>query len=138
MGQIIYYLTRYYSSTGSAAAALIVSIKQPPLSLSVSNYAIIGFLLSSTQLRKTLDFCYHESVTHAGMSSYGRVKYVGFYGCPPCAAGRTAGRVGGPGCARGAVGHIICVRVINRVLSHPSNPCTRMAEYQYDRYYVFI
>ena len=35
MGQIIYYLTRYYSSTGSAAAALIVSIKQPPLSLSV-------------------------------------------------------------------------------------------------------
>lgn len=76
MGQIIYYLTRYYSSTGSAAAALIVSIKQPPLSLSVSNYAIIGFLLSSTQLRKTLDFCYHESVTHAGISSYGRVKYV--------------------------------------------------------------
>ena len=74
MGQIIYYLTRYYSSTGSAAAALIVSIKQPPLSLSVRNYAIIGFLLSSTQLRKTLDFCYHESVTHAGMSSYGRPK----------------------------------------------------------------
>ena len=74
MGKIIYYLTRYYSSTGSAAAALIVSIKQPPLSLSVSNYAIIGFLLSSTQLRKTLDFCYHESVTHAGMSSYGRPK----------------------------------------------------------------
>ena len=87
MGKIIYYLTRYYSSTGSAAAALIVSIKQPPLSLSVSNYAIIGFLLSSTQLCKTLDFCYHESVTHAGMSSYGRVKYVGFYGGPPCAAG---------------------------------------------------
>jgi hypothetical protein len=72
VGQIIYYLTRYYSSTRSAAAALIVSIKQPPLSLSVSNYAIIGFLLSSTQLRKTLDFCYHESVTHAGISSYGR------------------------------------------------------------------
>ena len=71
-----------------AAAALIVSIKQPPLSLSVSNYAIIGFLLSSTQLRKTLDFCYHESVTHAGISSYGRVKYVGFYGCPPCAGPR--------------------------------------------------
>jgi hypothetical protein len=37
VGQIIYYLTRYYSSTGSAAAALIVSIKQPPLSLSVEN-----------------------------------------------------------------------------------------------------
>ena len=74
MGQIIYYLTRYYSSTGSAAAALIVSIKQPPLSLSVSNYAIIGFLLSSTQLRKTLDFCYHGSVLHAGMWSYGLVE----------------------------------------------------------------
>ena len=52
--------------------------------------------------------------------------------------GRTAGGVDGAGCARGAVGHIICVRVINRVLSHPSNPCTRMAEYQYDTYYVFI
>ena len=71
MRSSFYYLIRYYSSTGSAAAALIVSIKQPPLSLSVSNYAIIGFLLSSTQLRKTSDFCYHESVTHAGISSYG-------------------------------------------------------------------
>ena len=83
MGQIIYYLTRYYSSTGSAAAALIVSIKQPPLSLSVSNYAIIGFLLSSTQLCKTLDFCYHGSVTHAGISPYGRVKYARILDMPP-------------------------------------------------------
>ena len=83
VGQIIYYLTRYYSSTGSAAAALIVSIKQPPLSLSVSNYAIIGFLLSSTQLCKTLDFCYHGSVTHAGISPYGRVKYGRILDMPP-------------------------------------------------------
>ena len=83
MGQIIYYLTRYYSSTGSAAAALIVSNKQPPLSLSVSNYAIIGFLLSSTQLCKTLDFCYHGSVTHAGISPYGRVKYARILDMPP-------------------------------------------------------
>jgi hypothetical protein len=36
------------------------------------------------QLRKTLDFCYHESVTHAGISSYGRVKYVGFWKGLPC------------------------------------------------------
>jgi hypothetical protein len=49
--------------------------------------------------------------------------------------GRTVGGVDGAGRARGA-GHIICVRVIY-ILSHPSNPCTRMAEYQYDEYYVF-
>jgi hypothetical protein len=41
--------------------------------------------------------------------------------------GRTAGGVGGPGCARGAVGHIICVRVINRVLSHPDGTRRRGA-----------
>jgi hypothetical protein len=45
----------------------------------------LNFLEVSTQLRETLDFCYHGSVTHAGISPYGRVKYVGVWRGPPCA-----------------------------------------------------
>ena len=41
----------------------------------------LNFLEGEYAIMQTLDFCYHESVTHAGISSYGRVKYrdVGFY-----------------------------------------------------------
>ena len=91
----------------------------------------------------------------AGIATFNsRVSRVASYGAASSAAvgatytkirgivflvlGRTVGGVDGLGSAHGAVGHIICVRVINRVLSHASNPCTRMAEYQYDTYYVFI
>ena len=48
----------------------------------------LNFLEGEYAITQNIGFCYHESVTHAGMSSYGRVKYVGFYGGPPCAAAK--------------------------------------------------